>query len=98
MNNIQDAVKEVLTIICIAWAVQENMFVILNACLAETYGIGAVKPVSKSMFTKITKLDSQTGLQSYSLNAMNTENTFFRWPDKTHELRFEPRNRWTVFN
>ena len=31
-----------------------------HARLAETHGIGAVKPVSKSMFTKITKLDSQT--------------------------------------
>ena len=86
-------VKEVLTIIYIAWAVQEKMFIILNARLAETHGIGAVKPVSESMFTKITKLDSQTGQQSYSLNVMNTEKRFFRWPDKTHELQFEPRNR-----
>ena len=45
----------------IAWAAQEKMFIILNARLAETHGIRAVKPVSKSMFTKITKLDSQTG-------------------------------------
>ena len=74
------------------------MFVILNACLAETNGIGGVKLVSKSMFTKITKLDSQTGQQSYSLKVMSTENRFFRWPDKTHELQFEPRNHWTVSN
>ena len=47
--------KEVLTIIYIVWAVQEKMFIILNACLAETHGIGGVKPVSKSVFTKITK-------------------------------------------
>ena len=62
MNDIRDSVKEVL-IICIAWAVQEKMFIILNARLAETYGIGigAVKAMSKSMFTKITKLDSQPG-------------------------------------
>ena len=45
----------------IAWAVQEKMFIVLNARLAETHGIGAVKPVSESMFTKITKLDSQSG-------------------------------------
>ena len=49
------------SLVCIVWAVQEKMFIILNARLAETHGIGAVKPVSKSMFTKITKLDSQMG-------------------------------------
>ena len=66
--------------------------------LAETHGIGAVKPVSKSMFTKITKLDSQMGKLSYSVNVINTKNRFFRWPDKMHKLRFEPRNHWTVSN
>ena len=48
-------------IICITWAVKEIMFIIFNARLAETCGTGAVKPLSKCMFTKITKLDSQTG-------------------------------------
>ena len=66
------------------------MFIILKACLAETHGIGAVKPVSTSMFTKITKLDSQTGEELRSLNVMNTENRFFCWPDKTHELDLNP--------
>ena len=48
-------------IICIVWTVQEKVFIILNACLAETHRNGAVKLVSKSLFRKITKLDSQMG-------------------------------------
>ena len=48
-------------IVCIVWAVQEKMLIILNDRLAKTHGIEAVKPVSKSMFMKITKLDCQAG-------------------------------------
>ena len=48
-------------IICTAWAAQEKIFIIVNAHLPEAHGTGSVKLVFKSIFTKITKLDSRTG-------------------------------------
>ena len=56
--DIRDAVSEVSTMICIAWAVQEKMFVVLDARLVETHGTRAMESFSKSTLARITKLDS----------------------------------------
>ena len=44
--------------ITVAWAVQEEVFVVLNPCLAEACRTRAQKFMSEFMFAKVAKLDS----------------------------------------
>ena len=58
VNNIRDTAKEIEAIIAVAWAVQEEVFIVLNPSLTEAYGTRALKFMSKFMFAKVAKLDS----------------------------------------
>ena len=63
--------------------------------LAETNETGAMKSLSKSVLTKATKLDSQTGWQLYFLNVMNTKNRFssLAWRDAHFAISIQ---KWLV--
>ena len=41
-----------------AWAVQEEVFIVLNPSLTKVFRARALKIMSKSMFAKVAKLDS----------------------------------------
>ena len=47
--------------ITVAWAVQEEVFIILNPSLTKAHRTRALKIMSKFMFAKVAKLDSKTG-------------------------------------
>ena len=44
--------------ITVAWAVQEEVFIVLNPSLTKAHRVRALKVMSKSMFAKIAKLGS----------------------------------------
>ena len=44
--------------ITVAWAVQEEVFIVLNPSLTKALGTGALKFMSKFMFANVAKMDS----------------------------------------
>ena len=44
--------------ITVAWAVQEEVFIVLNPSLTKARGTRALKFMSKFMFAKVAKMDS----------------------------------------
>ena len=44
--------------ITVAWAVQEEVFIVLNPSLTKAHGTRALKFMSKFMFAKVAKMDS----------------------------------------
>ena len=44
--------------ITVAWAVQEEVFIVLNPSLTKAHGTRALKFMSKFMFAMVAKMDS----------------------------------------
>ena len=44
--------------ITVTWAVQEEVFIVLNPSLTKAHGTRALKFMSKFMFAKVAKMDS----------------------------------------
>ena len=44
--------------ITVAWAVQEEVFIVLNPSLTKAHGTRALKFMSDFMFTTVAKMDS----------------------------------------
>ena len=44
--------------ISVVWAVQEEVFIVLNSSLTKAHGTRALKFMSKFMFAKVAKMDS----------------------------------------